>query len=98
MSAVGDLDGGRGYLNDRDGGRQRVTLDPPADIEAAHVGQVHVKHYQLGGPDPGERLVPGAHLGHRVARPPQPCGEDVTLGLVVINEEQRGWTVGHRTA
>ena len=53
VGAVGDLDGGGGHLDHRDGGRPRVRLDPPADLEAAHVRQVHVEQHQLGGRRPG---------------------------------------------
>ncbi len=36
-----------------------------------------------------ERLLPGADLGHGVTRPPQPGRQEVALGLVVVDEQQR---------
>ena len=88
VGAVGDLDGGGGHLDHRDRGRPRVALDQPADLEAAHVGQVHVEQDQFDPVEPDQRVPPGARLGHRVAGPPQPGPEQVALGLVVVDEQQ----------
>ena len=66
-----------------------------ADLVAADVGQVDVEQDQFGGADLFQGLAPGAGLDHGVTRPPQPGGQEVALGLVVVDDEHDGRGVGH---
>jgi len=93
---VGVDPGGRD-VEDRDGGRGRVGLDPAADLEAADVRQVDVQDDQVGPPrHQAQRRGAVGRLDGGEARVAEDPVDGVALRLVVVDDQDRcGVRVSH---
>ena len=94
---VFDIDKSAGYVQYGNRRRRRVGLDPAADLEAAHVGQLDVKDHQVRqrGDQP-EGLGSGCGLLELEARSLERLRDRVPLGLIVVDEQDSGlWLLGH---
>ena len=99
LDLVLDVDEGRGEVKHGDVGRGGVGLDPPADLESAHVRQLDVEDDQVGQSATSRRAsVPV--VASRIANPAfcEDLGDRVPLGLVVVDDQDGdGLRISHVT-
>ena len=71
--------------------RRRVGLDAPADLEAVDVGQLDVEDHQVRqrGDQP-QGFAARAGLLDLEARPDERLGDRVSLGEIVVDEQDHG--------
>lgn len=103
-AAVAGGDGRGGEVDDGQGGRRGLCLEPAAEFEAAHVGEADVDEGHVGQGaraqpqvEFGERLTGGGDGDHTVPGPAQDRAHRVPAGGRVVDHQHRAvCSVGHR--